>query len=274
MSKLNYFKNRPKVMKINVDAYLGRIRETREEASLTYLRKLHRAHLLHIPFENLDIHYNRKIILDYQSIFEKIVIQKRGGYCYELNGLFYHLLHHLGFECKIISARVLDEDSGELGKEFDHMAIIVTISEEDYLVDVGFGKGIMYPKKIADGVVQMDYTDYWKVTSEPDDNFLLQVSSDASAFRTKFRFSCDAKEIIQFHEMNEYHQSQPESSFTQKKIITKLTTTGRITLSNSRFQELDLGDKKVNEIGSEDEFLSLLEQHFGITFQQLMPKST
>lgn len=270
MGRLNYFQNRPKALKIDVDAYLERIHSKKENPSLAYLRALHRSHLIHIPFENLDIHYNRKIILDYESIFQKIITQKRGGYCYELNGLFFHLLYHLGFEVKIISASVWNEKKDEFGRDFDHMAIIVTLQNEEYLVDVGFGKGIIYPKMIEDGLTQMDYTDYWRITKDVEENLLLQSSENTSTFSSKYLFTNESKELIQFIEMNEYQQNDPNSTFLQKKLITRLTETGRITLTDRFFKELKLGSNYETEISNEDEFLSLLSQHFGITLQQLI----
>ena len=76
-----------------------------------------------IPFENLDIHNNVPIKLSIEKIFDKVVNQNRGGLCYELNGLFYELLNAIGFDVKIISARVFNQDNG-YGKEYDHLAII------------------------------------------------------------------------------------------------------------------------------------------------------
>ena len=231
---------------------------------------LHRAHLLHIPFENLDIHYQKKIILDYDKIFRKVIKQKRGGYCYELNGLFFHLLHNLGFEVQLISAQVRNDETGEFGKEYDHMALIVKIDGEEYLVDIGFGKGMIYPKKIEEGLVQMDYTDYWRFTKDIDDNYLLQCSENASTFSSKYLFRKEAKELIQFLEMNEFQQTDPRSSFLQKKMITKLTETGRITLTSRSFKSSKLGVITETEISNEDEFLSLLHQHFSISRNQLV----
>ncbi len=270
MGRLNYFHNNPKASKIDVHAYLQRIETKQESPSLDFLRKLHRAHLLHIPFENLDIHYQRKIILDYEMIFRKVIVNKRGGYCYELNGLFYHLLYHLGFEAKVISARVRDEASGAYGKDFDHMAVVVHLAGEDYLVDVGFGRGIMYPKKIVTDHVQMDYTDYWRIAKDVDDHYLLQSSDNASVFATKYLFTTDAKELIQFLEMNEFQQFHPTSHFQKQKLITKLTDSGRITLTDRAFKVLHLGKVQTTEIGNEDEFLALLEQHFKIPLAQLI----
>lgn len=270
--KLNYFHNKPKVSKINVEEYLERINQTKEVPSLKYLKQLHRSHLLHIPFENLDIHYKRKIILDYQKIYEKVVKSKRGGFCYELNGLFYHLLFHLGFECHLISARVRNKETGEFGKDFDHMMIIVKLEEQDWLVDVGFGEGIMYPKKIEKKTVQMDYTNYWRIETDPDERLLLQSSDDTSVFETQLLFTTDEKQEIQFMEMCEYHQTSPDSSFTNKKLITKLTEEGRVTLTDKKLKIRSLGEITESPIMNEDEFLSKLEQYFGITFKQLIPK--
>ncbi len=273
MNRLNFFQNRPKATKIDTNDYLTRIHEEKQPPSINYLQKLHRSHLIHIPFENLDIHYQKKILLDYDKIFEKVVKKNRGGYCYELNGLFYHLLYHLGFDCYLISAKVKNEDSEKFGRAFDHMAIVVHLEQANWLVDVGFGKSIIFPKKIEEGVVQMDHIDYWRFSKDPDGNFLLQNSEDASYFKTKYLFSLEERQIIQFMEMNEYHQTASESPFTQRRLITKLTTTGRITLTDNKLKILSLGKFEENDLSNVDEFYAKLEQHFGITFKQLVERN-
>lgn len=271
MMRLNYFQTKPKASAIDVNAYLKRIEAERKEPDLKYLKSLHRQHLLHIPFENLDIHYKNKILLDYKKIFEKVITNGRGGFCYELNGLFYHLLSHLGYDCYLISARVKNEH-GTFGKDFDHMAIIVRLNEEQWYVDVGFGNGVVYPKQIKINTVQMDHINYWRIVHDPDENFLLQVSDDASTFETKLLFSSDEKQFIQFIEMCEYHQSSPDSSFTQNKLITQLTHSGRVTLTDRKLKIVALGETKEFEIMNEDEFLSKLQFHFNISFKQLLPQ--
>lgn len=270
MKKLNYFQNKPKALEIDVETYLKRLGLEKEEPELKYLRKLHYAHIHKIPFENLDIHYQRKVQLDYKKIFDKIVRKRRGGFCYELNGLFYHLLYHLGFECYVVSAQMKNE-SGAFDKPYGHMAIIVTMGKEDYLIDVGFGNSFSYPKLIRTGVVQMDYTTYWRLEKDPDENFLLQYSSNASNFETKYLFHLDEKQIIQFMEMCEYHQTSEKSPFTQGKLITIKTEEGRVTLTDKKLKILSLSETEELPILNEDEFLSKLEQYFGITYQQLSP---
>ena len=93
---------------MDTERYLRRIgiKETTFLVNAESLKFLQKQHLLHIPFENLDIHWKRPILLDTGKFYEKIIEEKRGGFCYELNGLFYELLTEIGFQCKIISARV------------------------------------------------------------------------------------------------------------------------------------------------------------------------
>lgn len=274
MRKLNFFQNSPKASKIDVDAYLKRIGLEKKPPSLAYLKELQKAHLIHIPFENLDIHYRSKIILDYKKIFDKVVKRGRGGFCYELNGLFYHLLSNLGFDCHIISAEVFSQETMEFGRPFDHMAIVVGIDDVLWLADVGFGDGIVNPLKIKVGEVQVDYTKYWKIEEDPDENLILKVSNDTSYYETKLRFTTQEKQLIQFMEMCEYHQSSPASPFTQKKLATRLLPNGRVTLTDRKLKITDLGETKESGILHEDEFLSKLEHHFGITHQQLIPKES
>ncbi|MEO9872388.1 arylamine N-acetyltransferase family protein [Ekhidna sp.] len=272
MKKLNFFQNKPKALKIDVHSYLNRIGLKREEPALKYLKKLQKAHLLTIPFENLDIHYGSKIVLDYQKIFEKIVLQKRGGFCHELNGLFYHLLYHLGFDCYIISAKFWKEDKNQFGKPFEHMVIIVDINDEKWLVDVGFGDGPISPIKVKKGDIQMDYTRYWKIDTDPDENFILKVSDNATQFFSRILFTTEEKQLIQFMEICEFQQTSIESPFTKKKIITILTPTGRVTLTDRKLKISNLAEIDEIEIMHEDEFLSKLQHHFGITYRQLIPK--
>jgi N-hydroxyarylamine O-acetyltransferase len=274
LKKLNFFQNSPKAPKINVDAYLERIDQKKETPSLRYLKELQKAHLIHVPFENLDIHYGSKIILDYRKIFEKVIHRKRGGFCYELNGLFYHLLSNLGFDCYVISAEVKNKETGEFGRPFDHMAILVFIEDDLWLADVGFGDGIINPLRIKVGEVQMDYTKYWKIEEDPDDNVILKVSRDTSQYESMLRFTTEEKQLIQFIEMCEYHQTAVASPFTQKKLITRLLPNGRVTLTERKLKIHELGEHSESDILHEDEFLSKLEHHFGISFKQLIPKET
>jgi len=136
--------------------YLARFNyKGKVEPTLEVLKDLQKSHLLRVPFENLDIHFNRKIELDIEWIYQKIVEQGRGGFCYELNGLFYELLKSIGFQVKRISARPY-ESNKDFGKEYDHLAIIVRIQDLEYLTDVGFGEFVFHPLIVELDEAQQD----------------------------------------------------------------------------------------------------------------------
>jgi N-hydroxyarylamine O-acetyltransferase len=107
------------------------------------LRGLQVAHLLTVPFENLSIHAGQPIVLEDDALFTKIVTNRRGGFCYEANGLFAALLQALGFDVTMLSAGVANAN-GKFGPDFDHMALMVQL-EERWLVDVGFGDSFFEP---------------------------------------------------------------------------------------------------------------------------------
>jgi N-hydroxyarylamine O-acetyltransferase len=131
---------------VNIEKYLARIDyEGPSSPTLDLLKTLQKKHLLSVPFENLDIHYKVPIELDLEKIFDKVVNRKRGGFCCELNGLFYELLRTIGFEAKMISARVFSQKKQDFSPEYDHLAIIARVNSRDYLVDVGFGEFALEP---------------------------------------------------------------------------------------------------------------------------------
>src|SRR3989339_915384 len=141
---------------MDISKYLQRLKiENIAKLDLSNLKLLHKNHLYNIPFENLDIHYNKKIILDFEFLENKILNNGRGGFCYELNGLFYKLLSELGYKVKMICAGVYNNE-GIPGPDYDHMALIVKINDEEYLADVGFGDNFLEPLKFELEIVQKD----------------------------------------------------------------------------------------------------------------------
>src|SRR5215204_5389972 len=132
---------------LDTKAYLERINYSGPlEPTAETLRRLQLAHLLAVPFENLSIRAGEPIVLDDEALFEKVVGRRRGGFCYELNGLFAALLRALGFQVTLLSAGVARAD-GTFGPDFDHMALLVTL-EDRWLADVGFGDSFRDPLRL------------------------------------------------------------------------------------------------------------------------------
>ena len=216
----------------SIQAYLKRINVTGDiTPNLENLSILQKNHLISIPFENLDIHNKVPINLNLNQIFEKIIRQNRGGFCYELNGLFHQLLVSLGFESTIISARVFNAQKG-YGPAFDHLALIVKIEQTNYLVDVGFGEFTFSPLKIELESIQAAPRGNFVINQHNNTHLRVsKVTDDTST--PEYIFSTKARQFTDFTEMCQYQQSSPDSHFTQKKLITRPTENGRITLTNT-----------------------------------------
>ena len=248
-----------------INAYLNRLEHAGDtKPTLRNLRHLHRAHLLHIPFENLDIHWGEQIILDPQRIFKKIAINGRGGFCYELNGLFYQLLMALKYECHLASARMYTE-SGELTPEFDHVVILVKLESRHYLCDVGSGKCFLQPKELKMGLVQVDYNAFFKIERTHDGEFVLFHSEDGTQYKRKYLFTRRRREFVEFVDRCHWQQTDPRSLLKKQKMITQATKDGRITLTDQMLTIEQLGKTTEQPILNEDEFYVKLMEYFGIS---------
>ena len=248
---------------MNTKEYLRRIKFfERTKVDLNTLTQIHQNHIFHIPFENLDIQNGIKIHLDEQKLFSKIVEYKRGGFCYELNYLFLTLLTSLGFDAKMISARIFDNN--KLGPEFDHMAIIVNLENEHWLADVGFGDLFIKPLRIDHGIEQQDGANIFKFDFLNDESYLLSKSENGTDFEKKYVFDASEKRFEQFLPQCELKQQSPDSYFVQNKLCTIAQKNGRKTIFNSKYIEKKYGKKTELLIQSKGQENNILAKEFKI----------
>src|SRR5215510_16507775 len=159
--------------KMNLQAYLKRINYNDPVAPTPEtLRALQVAHLLTVPFENLSIHAGEPVVLNEDALFTKIVEKKRGGFCYECNGMFAGLLRALGFEVAMLGAGVAHAQGG-YGPNFDHMALMVTLNDR-WLVDVGFGESFVEPLLLDERGEQVQGTRSFRIVEDGDHLILMR----------------------------------------------------------------------------------------------------
>ncbi len=257
---------------MDVQAYLRRIDY---QGSLTprvdLLRSLHRAHLFTVPFENLDIHLGREIVCDEGRILHKIVNEKRGGFCYELNGAFAALLRALGFRVTLLSCRVARQD-GSYGPEFDHLTLRVDL-EEPWLADVGFGEGFLEPLRLESRTEQPQSGRIYRLTSRmtspasTDAPFGLEVMVEGR-WKKEYTFTLQPRELSDFAGMCHYHQTSPESHFTRQRICSLATPEGRITLSDEKLIETREGSRQERVLSGEREWRTKLLDLFGVVLPE------
>lgn len=217
---------------MDVNAYLKRINyDGPLDVSAETLRRLHVAHLFNVPFENLSIHASEPIVLEAEALFRKIVERRRGGFCYEANGLFAALLRELGFAVTMLSAEVA-RGGGKFSPAFDHMALMITL-EERWLADVGFGDSFLEPLLLDETSDQRQGDQSFKIVSEGEYRVLLRRT--AEEWQQVYRFTLEPHEFVDYEAMCRFHQTSPQSHFTQNRICSRATPEGRITLSGMRF---------------------------------------
>lgn len=254
---------------VNRSDYLSRIGVATSDlaANEQTLRLLQRQHLLTVPFENLDIIWKRPIAIDVNKFYEKIVANRRGGFCYELNGLFNELLRDIGFETRLISARVFNGTVHT--QEFDHAAIVVSLPEGEYLTDVGYGEFTTEPLKFVLDEPQTDQSGTFTIRRFDDDYFEV-TKLDGDAWKSEYIFKDITRELSEFSEMCDFQQYSPDSHFNQWKLCSIMTADGRKTLTNDKFIVTKNGAKTETAIAGESEFAKILLLEFGI--EQPLPR--
>ena len=219
-----------------------------------------------MPFENLDIHFKTPIVLDERSILDKIVRRRRGGFCYELNYAFQWLLTRLGFEVDLLSAEVAGTD-GEFGIPFDHMALAVTAGGERFLADVGFGESFVVPFPLREGIVHEEREYRYGLRRELEHLILERAPASEDAFSPQYRFTTTPRRLEEFRDGCHYHQTSPDSHFTQSVVATRALPDGRVTLSRHRLVLRRGAERTELPILDETSWKNALRDHFELVLE-------
>jgi N-hydroxyarylamine O-acetyltransferase len=223
---------------VNVEAYLDRIGYAgpRTPNSET-LAGLQRAHMLTVPFENLDIGLGTPLGLDRERTFEKVVHRRRGGWCFELNYLFAGLLEELGFDVTMLGSKVISPD----GTESDDMVHLLPLVHLDQplIADVGFGESSIEP-----------------IPLDPD--------GEIRNGGLRIRYTLPARQIEDFAHQCHTLQTSPNSHFVQKRICSLALPDGRVSLSDLRLIESRGGQRTERELSGEEEWAEVLRDRFGV----------
>lgn len=248
---------------MDVAAYMRRIGYAGPQTpSAETLRGLHLAHTMAIPFENLDIHLGRPISLEPSQLYDKVVGARRGGYCFELNGLFGWLLDSLGFAVDHLAARVLLGDT--IVRPRSHRVLLVTLSDQRWLADVGFGgNGLMAPIAVSPGQVDVQGMERFRLIQIAEHEYRLEWGLD-DRWQGLYRFGLEPQFPVDYIHANYFLSHSPDSIFTRTHICTKPTPEGRLVLQDRRFKVRAHGRTRVETVEQVDNYRSILEEQFGL----------
>ena len=248
-------------------AYLARIGITEPvSADLDGLRLLQEKHLESVPFENLDLHLGRPLSLAPDALLAKLIDQRRGGFCYELNGALSMLLSRLGFRVTLMAAGVYGKEE-RLGPPFDHLALRVDL-DEPWLVDVGFGRFSRHPLRLNAAGGQEDPNGTFEIA--PAGLGDLDVLENG---KPQYRIEPKPRELRDFEAMCWYQQHSPQSHFTNSLVCTLQSGDERITLSGNTL--IRTGPDGRDESTLDDsEVLAAYRDHFGIVLDRIPQVAT
>ncbi|GAA3552688.1 arylamine N-acetyltransferase [Amycolatopsis ultiminotia] len=203
---------------VDLDAYLARVGQPREAPSAAALARLVQAHVETIPFENVDVVLERHRGIGLEAVCEKLIGRRRGGYCYEQAGLFAAVAEQLGYSVQRTAARVQPRKSGP----YTHMSLVVTVEDREYLVDVGFGAGILVPMPLVDGAV-VDQAGWPHRMAARGDWWVLQKQT-ADGWDDLHEFLPQVHSLpIDYEVFHHYTSTHPRSPFTGRLVVMRLS---------------------------------------------------
>ncbi|GHA53483.1 arylamine N-acetyltransferase [Photobacterium aphoticum] len=245
-----------------LSAYLQKIQfESDITVDLNTLFALHQQQHRTIPFENLDIVNGQAVTLDEDAIFEKLVNNHRGGYCFELNGLLHRVLKAVQFDVVKTLGRV-HVSGTPTGR--GHLVNIVTLDNQQWLVDAGFGASTpRTPLPLKLNQVLNTDTQTFRFVHDAQFGFMLQCMENEE---WQNLYSLDMNEVCQgdLEYGNHYASTSPHSLFTNNLIAIARTAQGNVTLFNDRLKITDAGTTTEKLIQDETQYNHILKMHFGI----------
>jgi len=239
--------------KMKVEKYFKRIGLEMPETIVPdgeLLKKLHFAHCTTVPYENLDIIRGIPLRLDDEGLYQKVVEEGKGGYCFELNGLFAWLLRELGYKVTEYASRYLRGESSIPMRR--HRVLRVEATDGVYCADVGIGEVCpRYPLKLVEGLEQPQFDECYRFDK---DEFLGWVLMDyyKGQWRQFYSFTEEPQLPQDYVALSCYCEKHPDSPFIHAEMFSLKTATGRITLDGNVYKEFKDGEVTVKEL-SEDE---------------------
>ena len=240
----------------NLTEYLERIRYEGEVApDFTTLDQLMQKHLQSIPFENTLVQAGHIPSMKPEDIVEKVIAHRRGGYCYEVNGVFAMALEAIGFAWYFAGARPMFYP---VRRPKTHMVVIVRIGAESYLCDTGFGGyALRAPMLIEEGEVVQNGD---RLKLEQIDGEYVLSSLIQNEWQRQYGFALLPQEWIEFSLANYFNATHPDTIFTQKKLAIMQTLNGRKILVDNELKLIE--DGKVEKLDME--YNRALKEYFGL----------
>lgn len=257
---------------MNVSDYLGRIGFDGAPApDLATLKAIHRAHVETIPYEDLDVQFGAPVSRSPEAAYNKIVTRKRGGWCYEMNGLLAWALEEIGFDVVRLAGGVVREFMGDQAIG-NHLVLIVDLGGDRWVADAGFGDGLIEPVPLRQGSFENGVL---TCALEQIEEGWWRYRNDPRGSAPSFDFHADMRDEALLEGSCSWLQTSPESPFVQNAVVQRWQDGEHLSLRGRVFQRLTAGDKHVDILEDERAYLGVLKNHFNLDLPEaasLWPK--
>ncbi len=246
----------------SLNAYFARIGyQGTPSADIATVGELMRRQLFTVPFENLDVQAGKIVSLVPEEIVEKIVGRRRGGYCYEVNGLFGMALESLGIKYQFVAARPMIYPER---RPKTHVAIVASIEGDRWLCELGFGScGFKAPLRLDTDEVENRQDDYiFSLKNEGETRYVLKSMVDG-IWENQYAFDLSPQEWIDFVPANYFNSAHPDSVFVQKLLVVLHNPDGRSILFGDSLKIIERGRIK-KQIVSQHDRDAVLTNIFGL----------
>lgn len=234
--------------------------------ALAVLREIQRRHVCTIPFENLDIQLRCPISLSLPALEQKLVHERRGGYCFEQNTLLKAALESIGFKVTTLIARVRWQVPAEVETAQTHMVLMVDVEHQRYLVDGGFGSGSLTAPILIDTEEEQSTPHEPRRMLRRGETYIHQIRYGAE-WADLYHFTLRPMLAVDYEVANWFTSTSPQSRFKQNLIVTRTSDGLRYTLLNREFTKRWIdGRSEKREVTSADELLQVLAEDFSLSF--------
>ncbi len=228
---------------------------------IKFLSDLQGKHIARYSFNSLAAVLGQDISLEIEDIFTKIVVKQRGGYCFEHNKLVHNVLTELGFEVRLLLAKVIYNRDVDVART--HRVTLLNLKGENYIVDAGFGHfGARFPVKIELGLEQNQGDAVYRIIQDSKGDYCYQIFKDAEFF-TLYTFNLHHYSEAECTPAHFYSHKSPDAAFVNNMVVCRKSFNSIISLRNNELFRIKDGQTHKTIISSAKE----LHQVFCIDFE-------
>ncbi len=247
----------------NILKYLTSVSVMQPEVSITFIKELQNAHLVNFPFSNLAVLLHENLSLESKVLFDRVVINRRGGYCFEQNKILFEVLNYSGFQCDIVLGRVLHNRNIDVPRT--HRITRVALAGSNYIVDVGFGPLCPREPLLLDFEKPQDQGDaVYRIIQSDLGRYLLQIE-EVDGWFTLYSFDnglyTEADCLCGHH----YSSTHPDAAFVNNLVVSRKSYDDVRLLRNGEFHRTRGGKTAITEISSKKNLSVILMQEFGFS---------